>query len=167
MNILFETDQLLVRNLTHEDALDFFRLNSNEMVMRFIAKPKNREESDDYLQENLKLYLPGSIIGRYAIIEKASNAFVGLFSLLYFSPKDAFHMGYALLPLFWGKGLAAELVKAGLCYFFASTQQTELFAITQPANKASIHLLLKSGFQSIGLVKENGEIVELFQIIKK
>ena len=167
MKILFETERLLVRQLVDEDADNFFLLNSNEEVMRFIRAVKNRKECDDFLKENMLLYKEGSVIGRYTVIEKVSGSYIGNFSLLYLSIKDGFHLGFALLPAFWGKGFAQELIKAGTDYFFSATNKNELFAITQPENSASQKALLKSRFIAKGTIVENKRLVELFQIDKE
>lgn len=167
MKILFETDRLLVRNFSVDDADDFFMLNSNEEVMRFIRQVKNRKECDDFLNENINLYYDGSVIGRYAVIEKASGNFVGSFSLLYLAAEDGCHIGYALLPISWGRGFAQELIKSGVLFFFEATDNKKLFAITQTENIASKNVLIKSGFLTKGIIKENSKFVDLFFICKE
>lgn len=69
-------------------------------------------------------------------------------------------LGYTFHPDFWGKGYATEAVR-GLVkmwsriyeLFLAPTAlstTTELIAIARKANKASINVLIKSGFIQIG-----------------
>jgi RimJ/RimL family protein N-acetyltransferase len=167
MNLLFETDRLLVKKLTELDADHFFILNSSEVVMRFIRKIKNRKECDDFLKENLNLYKEGSVIGRYAVTEKSSGDFVGSFSLLYLAVEEGYHIGYALLPEFWGRGYAQEIVRKGTLYFFSTTDKRQLFAITQIENLASKNVLLKAGFLHKGIIKENNREVNLFYVDNK
>ena len=69
-------------------------------------------------------------------------------------------LGYTFHPDFWGKGYATEAVR-GLVMMWprihelvlaptALSPTTELIAIARKANKASINVLIKSGFVQIG-----------------
>ncbi len=165
--ILFETERLFVRQFTATDAEDFYLLNSNEEVMYFIRPPKNRKECDDFLQENLNLYQKDSIVGRYAVIERSSDKIVGTFSFLFLSDKINYHIGYALLTAYWGKGMAQELVRYGTPYFFAATDKTELFAITDTKNIASQNALFKNGFIVKGNTVEHDKELILFCILRR
>ncbi len=160
--VLFDTERLRVRRFDAGDAEYFFLLNSNEEAMRFIRKPKTREESDAFLQENLTFYQDTSVLGRYAVFEKLTGCFVGTFSFLYLSGDADFHIGYALLPAEWGKGYATELVKTGTCFFFDNTPHPGIFAITEAENIASQRVLLKAGFSRQAQIPEHGEMPELF-----
>ena len=162
--ILFETERLIVKRFTADDAENFFLLNGNAEAMHFIRPAKNRKESDAFLSENLRFYLDGSSLGRFAVYEKALGHFLGTFSFLYLSGEADFHVGYALLPEAWGKGFATELVRSGTNYFFEKTGKKELFAITDSANLPSQQVLLKSGFYKKGQVVEDGKTLELFCI---
>lgn len=161
---LFETDRLLVRKFFVDDADNFFLINSNVDVMHFIRPVKNKKECDDFLQENITIYQKNSVVGRYAVIEKASGIFVGNFSFLYLSDEVNYHIGYALLPDFWGKGFAQELVKYGIDFFFSSTDKQELFAITDQENIASKNVILKNGFHEKGVTIEHDKLLDLFCI---
>ena len=162
--LLFETDRLLVKRFTTGDAETFYQINSNPDTMRFIRPVKNRDESDQFLQENLQFYLDGSVLGRFAVINKLTNSIIGTFSFLYLSGDADFHLGYALLPEVWGKGYATELVGKGICYFFQKTTHPTVYAITESENEASRQVLLKSGFQLNGLKEEYGKLLELFYL---
>jgi len=162
--ILFETERLIIRQFTAADAEGFFLINGNATVMHFIRPAKNRKDSDDFLQENLNLYQQGSVVGRHAVVDKASDKIVGTFSFLFLSDKINYHIGYALIPEYWGRGFAQELVKYGTPYFFSATDKTELFAITDKENKASQNALLKNGFIVKGTTVEHDKELILFCI---
>ncbi len=165
--LLFETNRFLVRRFTLEDADAFFRVHGNTEVVRFIRPAKTREECDAFLQENIHLYLNGSLVGRFAVCEKDTNDFIGTFSFLYLSGQEDLHIGYALVPEAWGKGIATELVIKGIVHFFEKTLKTALFAITSSANHASKRVLLKSGMFSRGHLFEHGETLDLFSITRE
>ena len=165
MNI-FTTINFIVRQFTIEDAEAFYQLNSNPTVMRFIRPVKNRESCDEFLQENINLYQQESVIGRYAVIEKISRNCIGTFSFLYLPAEDGYHIGYALMPSFWGKGFAEQLVKFGTKYFFNQTDKQVLFAITQTENTASQNVLLKNAFLLKSTFTENDKQVDTYFINK-
>ncbi len=165
MNI-FTTTNFIVRQFIIEDAETFYLLNSNPAVMRFIRPVKNREACDEFLQENINLYQLGSVIGRYAVIEKISGNCVGTFSFLYLPAEDGYHIGYSLMPNFWGKGFAQQLVKFGKEYFFNQTDKQVLFAITQTENTTSQNVLLKNNFLLKSTSTENNKQVDTYYINK-
>jgi RimJ/RimL family protein N-acetyltransferase len=159
--VLFETERLSVQRFSAAHGDIFYRVNGNAEVMQYIRPPKNRQESDVFLNENVNFYQDGSVLGRYAVFEK-SGEFIGMFSILYMSGDADFHIGYALLPEAWGKGYATELVREGVSFFFNNTAKPAIFAITVPENKPSQQVLIKSGFSYNGPVEENGKTIELF-----
>ena len=163
---LFSTPQFIIEQFTKDDAEVFYLLNSNEAVMQFIRPVKNRQECDEFLQENIELYNADNPVGRYAVIEKKAGNCIGIFSFLYLPIEDSCHIGYALMPNFWGKGIAQELIKFGTAYFFATTDKQVLFAITQPENTASQNVLLKNGFFFKSTARENNKQIDTFYINK-
>ena len=55
-HIIFETERLIVRQYDFEtDAENFFLLNSDEDVMRYIRATKSKEECDVFLKKILNL----------------------------------------------------------------------------------------------------------------
>lgn len=163
----FETDRLLVRQFTADDADDFYLFNSSALTMRYIRAIKSREESDAFLEENFNLYLDGFSYGRMFVADKESGNFIGTFSLLYLDGDADYHIGYALMPEYWGMGYASELVKFGTAIFFERTKHDCLFAITQPANEASEKVLLKNGFSLQGKFLLNEEALNRFSLTRE
>lgn len=165
--ILFDTERYIVRRFTMADEQDFFLINGHPEVMKFIRPVKSKEACAIFLTENIQLYHDDSIIGRYMVIEKKSSLLVGTFSFLFLSDNLNYHIGFGLLPAFWGQGIAQELVQKGITYFFENVSKNELFAITDPANKASKKVLLKTGFLSSKNKLEKERLLDLFVIRKE
>jgi [ribosomal protein S5]-alanine N-acetyltransferase len=160
--LLFETTRMQVRGFSENDGDLFFAVNGNAQVMRFIRPVKSRSESDAFLEENIKLYSNGAILGRYAVFHKPDGRFIGTFSFLYLDGKVDYHIGYAFLPENWGRGLATELVTAGVDYFFSHTDAKQIFGITETANIASQQVLQKTGFELVGQVLEGAKTLDLY-----
>ena len=163
-HIIFETERLIVRQYDFAtDAENFFLLNSDEDVMRYIRATKSRSECDDFLQKNIESYKTNPLIGRWAANEKATGNFVGSFAIIPIEGSNNIQLGYAFLKENWGKGFASELTKAGLDYYFKNTSADHIYAIAEKANTVSHKVLLKNGFVPDGTKKEDDK--ELLKFI--
>jgi len=163
-HIIFETVRLIVRQYDFEhDAENFFLLNSDEEVMRYIRATKSKEECDAFLKQIIESYKINPLIGRWAAYEKASSKFVGSFAIIPIEGTDNIQLGYAFLKENWGKGFASELTRAGLNYYFSNTKADHIYAIAEQANIASHKVLFKNGFVADGIKKE--EEKELLKFI--
>lgn len=163
-HILFETERLMVRHYTKDDGDNFFLLNGDEEIMRYIRPAKTREEADQFLAEILQKIEENPSVGRWAVEEKYTGVFVGSFAFIPIEGKaDKMQLGYALLKQNWGKGYATELTVAGLQYVFTKTTLAEIFAITEVLNTASQKVLLKAGFTFHSTYQEGAK--ELFQYV--
>jgi [ribosomal protein S5]-alanine N-acetyltransferase len=149
--MILSSDRLYVRRYTLADEEAFFRLNGDEEIMRFIRPAKSREDSKAFLIENLQFYETHPGLGRWALLEKGSDEFVGTFSLLPLAHTDDVHIGYALLKEHWGKGYAAEIVGAGVKYVFDVLKLLTVVAVTYEANVPSQKVLTKNGFVKDGV----------------
>lgn len=151
MNILFETERLIVRHYTKDDSDDFFLLNGDEEIMRYIRPAKSREECDEFLLQIINRYDEKPLEGRWAAADKHTHEFIGSLAFIPIpdpdkSDSDLMQLGYSLLKQNWGQGYATELTLAGIDYVFTKTSLTEIFAVTEKANTASQKVLVKSGF---------------------
>ncbi len=163
--LIFETSRLIVRQFTNDDAENFFLLNGDEEVVRYIRKPLNKDEADKFLQQNIEYCTANPHLGRWSVDEKNTNNFVGscaLIPLPFEDEKDKIQIGYALLPSAWGKGYATELTLAGIDYYFNQHLFNELHAITSMPNIASQRVLLKCGFAKNGTKPEGEELLQRF-----
>ena len=160
---LFESERLYVQPYTKDDADLFFALNGDAEIMQYIREPKTREQSDAFLEENLKFYEDHPGLGRFAVFTKENNCFTGSFSLLSIDHSENIHLGYALLKPFQGQGLATELVQASFDYVFHKIPNDKVQALTVAENIGSQKVLLKCGFQFKGTMLHEGDEVMVFE----
>jgi [ribosomal protein S5]-alanine N-acetyltransferase len=146
MYLIFETERLLIRRYTTADAEAFYRINNDAEVMRYIRAPKNREEAAAFLMENLAMYEAHPHMGRWAMVDKTTHHFIGMFAVIPIDNTPEIQVGYALLPEHWGKGYATESLQAGTQYVFEVMKLPLVYAITEAANIASQKVLLRCGF---------------------
>ncbi|HWJ92404.1 MAG TPA: GNAT family N-acetyltransferase [Flavisolibacter sp.] len=145
MVTVFKTKRLYVRLFTAKDSDNFFALNGNEQVMRYIRAPKSRQACDLFLNQVMRYSEETKLFGRWAVEDRSGN-FVGSFAIIPVEGRDEMQLGYSLLPPYWGLGYATELTKEAIQYVFTKTSLDPIYAYTDKENKASQNVLLKSGF---------------------
>jgi ribosomal-protein-alanine N-acetyltransferase len=145
---VLETDRLLVRHFTLEDAAFILRILNEPSFLQNIGDRGVRtlEQASTYLLEGpIKSYeLHGH--GAYVVMLKEALQPIGLCGLI---KRDAFEdvdIGYAFLPEFWSKGYALEAAAAVLDYGLRTLRLPRIIALVSPANADSIKLLKKLGF---------------------
>jgi ribosomal-protein-alanine N-acetyltransferase len=91
--------------------------------------------------------------GAWVFVERASGAFVGRGAVRHAQlagsgalDGDQVELGYALVPSFWGRGLATEMAVAMIDVARNDLALPELAAWTLTTNQASQHVLEKTGF---------------------
>jgi len=161
--IIFETARLRVRQFHPVyDRENFFRLNGDEEVMRYIRPAKSRDESDAFLKEvtDQALLHPGT--GRWAVEQRETNLFAGSFAIIPVEGTGGFQLGYALLKKNWGRGYALELTRGGLDFYFSNPANQVIYGITEAPNRASQQVLIKAGFRFNHNREEKGKELMVF-----
>jgi [ribosomal protein S5]-alanine N-acetyltransferase len=164
--IIFETERLFVRLYSMDDFDNFFRLNSDEEVMRYIRAVQTREQSKGFLKKIIAAYKQRPGTGRWGIFLRENKEFVGSFAVIPVEQSDKLQLGYALLKENWGKGYASESVKAGIQYAFDKLRLTEIAAITFPENISSQKVLLKNGFAFDKTFTEGDKLLNLYMLYR-
>ncbi|MDF2176861.1 GNAT family N-acetyltransferase [Aliiglaciecola sp. CAU 1673] len=143
---VIETNRLLLRPFTLEDAAALNRVNRNPDVMRYIGKvEEDAAATAAYLQKGPLADYQKHGFGRHACIHKASGELIGFCGLKYLPELDEVDVGYRLLPEYWGQGLAAEGGEAVMAFGKQELGLKRIIGIAMPDNAGSIHLLKKLG----------------------
>jgi RimJ/RimL family protein N-acetyltransferase len=145
--VLPETTRLALRPLTFDDLDVVYRLDSDPEVMRYIIPPRTYEGTREYLQEVIDNYVAFPGLGRWAVIEKSTGAFVGIHLLKHLEASGHIEVGYRFLPQYWGLGYATEMTQALVQYGFEQLHLQQIVGITNPENAASQHVLEKCGLR--------------------
>lgn len=163
--IIFETDRLRVRQLQNADRSFYLQLFGDSEVVRFIRPPQTEETIDgflsDHLNKNVELF-PG---GRFIVEEMTSGVSIGSFVIIPIEGQQDFQIGYAFLKEYWGKGLATELIRAGIGYANNVCALQQLFALIEVHNLASQKVVEKVGFHFFEMREENGVYLKCFRSI--
>jgi [ribosomal protein S5]-alanine N-acetyltransferase len=117
--MIFETPRLIVRQLSLADADNFYTLNSDPDIVRFIRPPRTRAESDEKLKEAIEINNTNTNgLGGWVVETNGDQDFVGFFCLFTLPGSDEVHLGYSFLKHHWGFGFATEFTQAGVDYGF-------------------------------------------------
>ena len=83
--------------------------------------------------------------GRWAVMSKTDNSFLGWCGLKYIEDIDEYDIGFRFLKKYWGYGYATESAKACLELGFNTFKIPVIIGRALKENIASIHVLQKIG----------------------
>ncbi len=153
MEIFAETERLILRELLPTDRNGLFAVDSDPDVNIYLGNNpvKTIEQTDDIIRFVRKQYVDNGI-GRWAMIERSTNNFIGwsglkLIKELTNNHIDYYDLGYRLNKSYWGKGFATEAAKATLKYGFNTLNLNEIYAIAASKNIASRNVIEKVGLK--------------------
>ncbi len=156
MDLLLETDRLLLRPLELTDAADMFAMDNNPNVHKYLwQKPSQIIDESIKIIEYVQRQYKENKIGRFATILKETNEFIGWTGLKFVNDHvengntNFYDYGYRLNEKFWNKGYATEVTNFWLNYGFNEMGIQEINAYTHAENGASNHILQKVGFHFI------------------
>ena len=150
MQVLLETERLVLRRFTLDDVDNLVELDSDPDVMHFItggrATPR-AEIEQDILPHVLRYYEDGDRYGFWAAIEKSTGTFLGWFHFRPAEgrPSDEPELGYRLRRSAWGQGYATEGSRALIHKGFTELGVRRVVAETMVVNTASRRVMEKAG----------------------
>lgn len=155
MKIFVETERLILREILPIDIDGMFELHSDPAVHRFLENKtvKSKEETSSLINFVRQQYIDFGI-GRWAIIDKSTNNFIGWTGLEFVTEltnnnKNYYDLGYRLIRKYWGQGIATETAIASLEYAFEKLKTDEVFARADVDNIGSNKVLEKVGLKFI------------------
>jgi RimJ/RimL family protein N-acetyltransferase len=154
MQVFLETERLLLRRFTPDDAEHLIALDSDPAVMRFISggTPTPPEEMrDNMLPHILRYYEQYDGYGFWAVIEKATGDFLGWFHFRPWagSDRDEPELGYRLRQSAWGKGYATEGSRALIRKGFTDLGVRRVVASAYGENIGSRRVMEKAGMRLV------------------
>jgi RimJ/RimL family protein N-acetyltransferase len=163
---VLETDRLVLRHLSTDDAEFVLALLNEPSFIRYIGDKQVRTLDD------ARAYVVDGPVKSYAtygfglnLVElKSDRTPIGICGLL---KRDALphpDIGFAFLPDYWNQGYAFEAAAAVMQHGRETLGIEQVLAITTPDNESSARLLGKIGFRFERLVKLSAEAaaVKLF-----
>ncbi|MGH8176253.1 MAG: GNAT family N-acetyltransferase, partial [Steroidobacter sp.] len=166
--IVLETDRLVLRRLTEDDAPFIFRLVNEPSWLEFIGDKgvRSLEDAREYLRTGPLAMYARHGFGLYLVACKEDPAPLGMCGLIKRDSLPDVDIGFAYIPESWGKGYAVEAAAAVLAHGRDAFGLKRIVAITSLDNASSIRVLAKIGL-SFERVIELAHIdpVQLFSLV--
>jgi ribosomal-protein-alanine N-acetyltransferase len=163
MEIVIETERLILRKFTLDDAAFMLELLNTPAWLRFIGDRNVRtiEEAGQYLLNgNIRSYREYGF-GFYVVVIKETNESLGICGIVKREGLDDIDIGFGFLPQFIGKGYGYEAATAMLDYALNDLKIKRIVAIVNPENVVSIALIKKIGLQFEKMVRLSNKDIEL------
>ncbi len=149
MSPILETRRLLLRPFRDEDAPDVYEYGRDPRVGPIAGWPPHQslEESRAVIRTVF------SVPGVFAMVLRETEKVIGSVGFVGSHPAGARpdcpddEIGYAMSPLFWGRGLMPEAVNAVLEYGFTDLGLRRIWCGHYAANWRSARVIEKCGFR--------------------
>lgn len=151
MNIVIETERLILRTFTEDDGLLIYELNKDPDVTQYTGDPV--QDIEHACQILKQVILPQYALynhGRWAVHVKSGLEFIGWCGLKARPERNEIDLGYRFMKSAWGKGFATEAAFACLQYGFEKLNLPRIVGRAMPQNIASLKVLEKCGMKYIG-----------------
>jgi RimJ/RimL family protein N-acetyltransferase len=166
MNVIIETDRLLLRTFTIEDAPLIYDLNLDPEVIRYTLDPvRDIEHAREVLEKTI---LPQYALydhGRWAVLTKPGKEFIGWCGLKARPERHEIDLGYRFIKTAWGKGYATEAAWACLQYGFEKLHLERIVGRAMPENKGSLRVLEKCGMALVGEELVDGHPAITYELV--
>jgi ribosomal-protein-alanine N-acetyltransferase len=145
------TERLLLTRLGTADFADLHAMHSDARVMATLGGVRTREETERVLAM-LVADWDAHGFGYWRARDLASGSFAGRGGLrrVVLEGQPEVEVGYALMPEFWGRGLATELARESIRVAFGELGLDSLVCFTLPTNTASQRVMQRAGFRYAG-----------------
>lgn len=156
---ILETERLILRAWTLDDAPRLFEICGDAEVMKFLGTGKpyeSIEQAEEFLRW-ATAYQKENGFCRWAVTLKENREIIGSCGFARPHGTEEIELGYLLARKFWGKGFGTEAAAACLSYGFEKLEFREIIALTDLENVASHRVLEKIGFVRRGVEVINGE----------
>ncbi|MCC7256370.1 MAG: GNAT family N-acetyltransferase [Dokdonella sp.] len=157
--------RLKLRALAQTDRDALFALYSDPMVMRHWSHLPWHDPAQALAHiERMRLEREHAEFYPWAASIGQDDQLIGTCSLFAISHQHARgELGFALLPQFWGHGLAREMATLAIEYAFGELGLDRIEVDIDPLNFASCRLVERLGFQREGLLRERWRVGGIVQ----
>lgn len=155
MDLIIETERLILRELRLSDAEAMFALDSNPNVHQYLGNNPvtNIDQVHGYINNIRNQYIQNGT-GRFAIELKSTGEVIGWAGIKFITEPENNHVnfydiGYRLQEQYWRKGYGLEAATAWLEYGFESMKIPVMYASAHIDNAGSNAILRKIGMQLV------------------
>lgn len=153
MNVILETERLLLRELEQEDFANLCTILQDEAVMYAYEHAFSDAEVQDWLARQMERYRRDGF-GLWGVVLKADGSFIGQCGLTMQDIGRAapvVEVGYLFRKSAWHQGYATEAAAACRDYAFELGVE-EVYSIIRDTNAASRRVALRNGMELRGTI---------------
>ena len=160
---ILETERLLLRRLSSDDAEFILELLNQPSFLRYIGDKgvRTTEDAVRYIQTGPVASYERFGFGLYLVELKETGVPIGMCGLLKRDTLLDPDVGFAFLPDYWSQGYAFEAASSVMSYGREVLGLPRIVAITSRDNDASIKLLEKIGLKFEGLITPSEDLGEV------
>lgn len=152
-----ETDRLILRRFTMEDAKDMFEnWASDDEVTKFLTWPTHssievtkhilegwvsRYENEDFYNWAIELKESGKVIGNISVVELKERT-------------ECAEIGYCMSRSLWGKGIMPEALGEVIAFLFDEAEFNRVEAFHDVNNPKSGRVMEKAGMKYEGTLRQ-------------
>jgi RimJ/RimL family protein N-acetyltransferase len=159
-----ETERLILRRFTPDDAEAYFTLVGDPEVNRYTGQTlaQTVEQARQILLDYPIRDYEVVGYGRMACIEKSSGKLIGFSGMKYLPDLQETDIGYRFVRDAWGKGYATESATVLMRQCIEEFNLRRVIGLSFRANTASTHVLQKLGLAFEREIELGGERLDLF-----
>ncbi len=149
---VLETERLVLRQLTRDDAESLYAIASLPEVSRYLMWDRHTslKYTKHYLKDLVRMYENLEYF-EWGVVTRAEGRLIGTCGFTKFDYLiNRGEIGYSFCPDVWGKGYATEAAMATIAFGFNELHLASACACFAVENTASIHVLQKCGMQFAG-----------------
>lgn len=153
---ILESDRLMLRKMSREDAPDLFEYASDPEVAQYTTwhPHQSLEDSQIFLNSILEKYQTHESFD-WGITHKDDGKLIGTCGFVnWVKTHHHAEIGYALSRSYWGQGYMPETVKAVVAFAFQETDLNRIEARCKLPNQASARVMEKVGMKFEGILRQ-------------
>lgn len=170
----YETERLILRKLTMDDAQDVFDYASNPEVSQYVTWETHRiiDDTIAFLEMTIAKY-EQNINEDWGLVFKANGKLIGTCGFVNWNKQHhSAEIGYVLSQDYWNQGIMTEVVLELIRHGFEKMGLNRIEAHHMIDNNASGRVMQKAGMTLEGVIREkffakgNYHNVKLYSILK-
>lgn len=162
---VLETDRLVLRKLTRDDAADLFEYASVPEVSKFLPWDTHETEqhTKDFIETSIEYYESGQL-APWGIALKSNDKLIGTIEFVRWLPNHfRAEIAFVLSNRFWGRGLTLEATKRVVRFGFEKMELQKIEAQARIENVQSQRVLQKLGMRFEGVLRNHWWIKDQFR----
>lgn len=151
------TERLILCRITADHAADMYEYSCDDEVTKYLtwSPHVSIKQTERYINVLQKKYADGTF-NDWGLVLKENGKFIGTCGYTSFdSSENIGEVGYVIAKDYWGKGLAAEAVKAVMHFGFERFGLDGFIAKHMEGNDASGRVMQKCGMKFDGLFRHS------------